>query len=185
MYFFYLDRLYTKFMTDPTSPQVNVAQAGGSYLSRIFMNKKILIILSLTAVFIGLALYVYTAYIAPRLQPSYVPNREFVPIDADAETKHATLYYFFVEWCPFCKKATPVWEALKTKYEGKAINGVTIGFKSFNADTQEADVAAFEEQYKVKIDGFPTIYLVKGNQVVEYDAKPDEKALTEFLNTAL
>ena len=39
------------------------------------------------------------------------------------------------------------------------------------------------DQYKV--EGYPTIKLVKGNQVIEYDAKPSIEHLTEFLNSTL
>ena len=38
---------------------------------------------------------------------------------------------------------------------------------------------------KYKVDGYPTIKLVKGNQVIEYDAKPTLENLKEFLNSTL
>ncbi len=158
-------------------------QSAKEYMSQLFSNKKFLIILIVIALFIGLALYVYTTYVAPRLQPSFVPNREFV--SEEAEVKTASLYFFFVDWCPYSKKATPIWDKVKEKYDQKAINGITMNFISVNGDTQEAEVSAFEKEYNVKIDGFPTIYLVKGSRVIEYDAKPEAKTLTEFLNTAV
>ena len=43
-------------------------------------------------------------------------------------------------------------------------------------DTDTAD--------KFNVKGFPTIKLVRGNQVVEYDAKPDKKTLMEFVTTS-
>ena len=43
----------------------------------------------------------------------------------------------------------------------------------------------FEKRHSVSIDGYPTIYLVKGDQVIEYDANPTQDSITEFLNTAL
>ena len=39
------------------------------------------------------------------------------------------------------------------------------------------------DQYKV--EGFPTIKMVKNGQVIEYDAKPTNEHLEEFLNTTL
>ena len=36
-----------------------------------------------------------------------------------------------------------------------------------------------------KIDGYPSIWMVKGDQVIEYSAKPDVNSLTEFINTML
>ena len=38
---------------------------------------------------------------------------------------------------------------------------------------------------KYKIEGFPTIKLLKDGQVIEFDAKPTKENLTQFLNTAL
>ena len=38
---------------------------------------------------------------------------------------------------------------------------------------------------KYKIEGYPTIKLIKDDQVIEFDAKPTKDTLTQFLNTAL
>ena len=38
---------------------------------------------------------------------------------------------------------------------------------------------------KYKVEGYPTIKLIKGNQVIEYDAKPTKEHLKEFLNSTL
>jgi thioredoxin-like negative regulator of GroEL len=38
---------------------------------------------------------------------------------------------------------------------------------------------------KFKIKGYPTIKLVNGNQIIEYDAKPDKDTLIQFLTTSL
>ena len=56
---------------------------------------------------------------------------------------------------------------------------------TWNVQCAYCHMTGFEKNYNVKIDGFPTIYLVKGEQVIEYDAKPNEKTLTEFLHTTL
>ena len=36
-----------------------------------------------------------------------------------------------------------------------------------------------------KIEGYPTIKLVKDNQIIDYDAKPTKATLTQFLNTVV
>ena len=74
---------------------------------------------------------------------------------------------------------------LRKKYETQKINGTTVTFETINSDKEESKVSEFEQEYKVQIKGFPTIYLVKGNQVIEFDTEPTENTLTEFLNTAL
>ena len=35
------------------------------------------------------------------------------------------------------------------------------------------------------IEGYPTIKLLKDGQVIEFDAKPTQKTLDQFLNTVL
>jgi len=162
---------------------MEAVNVGNKIISTVY-NKKFFMIIILVAAFIALALYVYNVYVAPRLQPAFVPNKEFVPTD-DKAISSATIYFFFASWCPYSKKAKPVWDEVRTKHEGQKINGIRVEFKEVDGDKQEADVTAFEEKYKVKIDGYPTIYLVKGDQVVTYNAKVTAANLSEFLTTAL
>ena len=152
-------------------------------MTQLLTNRKFLIIIIISALLIGVALWVYTTYVVPKLQPSFVPNKEFIPQGDDIT--QAELYFFCVDWCPHCKAAKPALEAVKEKYENVPINGVQVLFHFINGEKEEAKVTSFEKTYNIKIDGFPTIYLVKGEQVIEYDAKPNEATLTEFLHTAL
>ena len=49
----------------------------GKKIKSLFLNKKFLVIVFVVALFLGVALYVYNNYIAPRINPDFVPNREF------------------------------------------------------------------------------------------------------------
>jgi thiol-disulfide isomerase/thioredoxin len=150
---------------------------------QLVANRKFTLILIISAILIAVALWVYTTYVAPKLQPSFVPNKEFIPQGTDVTT--ADLYFFCVDWCPHCKKAKPILEKIKKKYTENKINGVQVTFKFINGDKHEADIISFEKEHNVKIEGFPTIYLVKGEEVIEYDADPTEDTMTEFLHTTL
>ena len=147
----------------------------------LFKNKYL--ILATCSIFIGLGVYVYIYYVAPKLNPSFVPNREFVK--EKENIKNATLYLFYTNWCPHSKKALPIFDALKTKLDGTQINDITIRFVTVNGESDEEQLTEFEKDYKVKIDGYPTIFLVKGEEVVEYDAITTKETLNEFLNTTL
>ena len=68
---------------------------------------------------------------------------------------------------------------LKEEYDGKSFNGYKIIFTQIDGE-ENTDLAD-----KFKIEGYPTIKLVKGNQVIEYDAKPSIEHLKEFLNSTL
>ncbi len=155
----------------------------GETMKSIVANKRFLLILVVCSLFIGLAIYVYTYYVAPKLDPSFVPNREFVK--AQETPKKATIYFFETAWCPHSKKAKPIFYSLKEELEGKSINDVLISFVTIDGETDEDNLAKFEKEHSVKVDGYPTIFLVKGDQVVEYDANIDKETLSQFIHTTL
>ena len=136
-------------------------------------------------IFLAVAFYVYNTYVAPRINPDFVPNREF---DDDSDAKDATLYFFSVDWCPYSKKAKPIWRKIKKAFDGKQINNITLNLKEIDGEKQETDLENFENEYLTpnqKIDGYPSIWMVKGSDVIEYDAKPNTKSLTEYIKAAV
>jgi len=154
----------------------------------MLFNKNFLIIMVVVAIFLGVAFYVYNTYIAPRINPDFVPNREFTT-DGEGDNNLATLYFFGVDWCPYSKKAKPHWEKVKSKFNGKTENNVTINFVEVDGEKNEKELENFENEYLApnnkKIDGYPSIWMVKGKDVIEYDAKPDVKSLTEYIKAAI
>ena len=146
-------------------------QLGGGLAS----YKKVILIILLAAVFIVTAVYVYKKYISNK--NSSQPKKQTC---ATGESKSADLYLFYTEWCPHCKKTKPEWEQLKKNYSGNNnINGYKLNFIEVDCDANP------EIADKFKVEGYPTIKLVKGNQIVEFDAKPDVKTLEQFLSTVL
>ena len=126
----------------------------------------------------------YKSYIEPAMNPSYKANREQVPIRSGASAnKEAEIMLFYTDWCPHCKTAKPEWEQVKAEYEGKQIHGYTIIFTEVNCTNDSPDVEKMMNTYKV--EGYPTIKLVKDNQIIDYDAKPSKATLTQFLNTVV
>lgn len=139
-------------------------------------SRKIIMILFLVAIFIGIAFYIYKTYISPRINPSYVENKEILTEEAQ---KEAVLYFFYTTWCPHCKKAKPEWQKIKDEYEDKPINNTRVIFREVDCDKEE------EVADKFKVDGYPTIKLIKDEQIIEYDAKPNYETLVQFLHTTL
>lgn len=146
--------------------------------SNLMSNTTLLIIIAFTFIFIILAIYIYNNYVTPDANTTFVPNDEFIE-ESESADKDAELYMFVVDWCPHSKKAMPIWEELKEDYKGKQINGYNVQFILIDGE-QETGLAD-----KFKVDGYPTIKLVKENQVIEYDAKPSLDTLKQFLNTTL
>ena len=145
----------------------------------LFSNKYLTIIL-IILIFLGISIYVYYTYVLPKLDKKYVDNKEYVEDVGDKNKKKvADLYYFYTTWCPYCKKARPEWDAIKDQYKEKNINGWSIIFIEIDCEEQD-EVAA-----KFGVDEYPTIKLIRENQIVEYDAKPNRDTINEFLNKML
>jgi thiol-disulfide isomerase/thioredoxin len=96
---------------------------------------------------------------------------------------NAELILFYVDWCPHCKTAKPEWDSLKSQYEGKTINGYNVIFTEYNCTNESAEIEQLMNKFK--IEGYPTVKLIKDNQIIEYDAKPTKATMEEFLNTVL
>ena len=159
-------------------------------MAQAVTNKKFMMILFLIILFIGIAFWVYSTYIAPKLDPEYKDNKEFVGnSDDDDAITTATIYAFYTDWCPHCKTNIIAkdsgWKKTFENNDGKKINGVTIEYVEINGEKEEGTIQSFESNHDVNVTGFPTIYIVKGNTVIEFDSDITEDNLTNFLNTAL
>jgi thiol-disulfide isomerase/thioredoxin len=141
-------------------------------------NMKFFVIISIVILFMIAGLYVYRRSIAGKLNKKYVANNEFNQKNKK-DVSSADIYMFYTEWCPHCKTAKPIWADFKNEMDGKIINGIKLNFFEVDCDKDTATA----DKYNVK--GFPTIKLIKGNQIIEYDAKPSKENLIEFVNTSL
>jgi thiol-disulfide isomerase/thioredoxin len=145
--------------------------------------------------FLFVAVFVYNKYVSGVLNPNYIANNEFPSELSESDSgpgsqggdggsgedngPEVEIIIFTVEWCPHSKKAMPIWEELKEKYNGKRFNGYKLTFVEVNGEENPS----MADKYKV--EGYPTIKMLKNNQVIEYDAKPSVAHLTEFLNSTL
>ena len=100
-------------------------------------------------------------------------------------TKLQNSFFFFADWCPHSTEAKPIIDAVSKLYDNKKINGYTLKVFEINSETDEKKLENFEKTYNRKIEGFPTIYLVKGDTVIEFDAEITAETIDEFLHAAL
>jgi thiol-disulfide isomerase/thioredoxin len=133
--------------------------------------------------FILIAVFIYYQYVKPSLSPSYSANSEKKYGEEGGATNEAELMFFYTDWCPHCKTAKPDWAEVKAEYENKTINGYHIIFTEINCTTESDEVEKLMNKYK--IEGYPTIKLLKDGQIIEYDAKPSKDTIIQFLNTVL
>ena len=168
----------------------NLGIAGGSTMSKTFStmyngfpwSKLIYIVIGIVLLVAGY--YIYKNVLYPKT--TYNANRENLNSVNDNNTngkKQAELMLFYVDWCPHCKTAKPEWDSLKSTYENKTINGYSIIFTEHNCTNETPEVEELMNKYK--IEGYPTIKLLKDNQIIEYDAKPTKSTMEQFLNTVL
>jgi thiol-disulfide isomerase/thioredoxin len=144
-------------------------------------NLKFLTILLAVGTLLGTIIYVYYKYISPKLSPTYVANNEFVN---PSDVPYAELTMFYTDWCPYCKKAMPVWDEMEQEYNGKIINGHELVVKKVDcSDDKNEQVKMVQDKFQ--IDGYPSIKLIKQNETVDFDAKPDKVNLEEFLDKVL
>ena len=137
-------------------------------------NKQLILWSSIAGILLIIITYfIYKNYLLDKIKPNYVENKEFINKKVDS----VELYLFYTDWCPHCKSAKPIWEDLKNTTT--MINNVKINYIDVNCEKEK------ELAERFNIEGYPTIKLVKDNQVIEYDAKPEKETLILFLNKFL
>jgi thiol-disulfide isomerase/thioredoxin len=141
------------------------------------MNLKNVLMIFLAIVLIIVIYYIYTKYFSNGL------GKTIENMENQSGDKAAELMLFHVDWCPHCKTAKPEWDQVKAEYQNKSINGYKVMFNEINCTDETPEKVKMIETYK--IEGYPTIKLVKDNQVIDFDAKPTKDTLTKFLNTVL
>tara|TARA_A100001015_G_scaffold71539_1_gene79274 strand:- start:1013 stop:1498 length:486 start_codon:yes stop_codon:yes gene_type:complete len=153
------------------------------YLPQFKQSWKLILVLVAIVLLIMAIYYVWKNYVSPKLNPTYVANKEFNNGD-DLDSKTAEMRMFVVDWCPHCKTAAPIWNEMIEEYNGKIIGGYKVNFETVDC-TKEDDLEVKQIQSQFNIDSYPTIKLVKDNQIIEYDAKPNKETLQQFLQTVL
>lgn len=158
-----------------------LAQSSSSWAIEKLKSPRTWIIFTIVLILSAVGYWVYQKYVAPRLSPSYVANKEFIHTEdkekgADEE---AELYLFYTTWCPACKNTRPIWESVKEEFDGEVIHDAKLRFVEVDCDKEK------ELADKFKIDGYPTIKMVYKDNVIEYDAKPKRETLVEFIQTVL
>ena len=135
-----------------------------------------------------LSYIIYINYVVPLINKRDSANLEYnTKTDNNLDKKHIEVMFFFADWCPHCKKAKPHWNGLKNSESvgnGKVINGYSVVYTEVDC-TNDKDPSVQEKLNKFKVEGFPTIKLIKGSEVIEFDAQPETETLEQFVLTTL
>lgn len=165
----------------------NVQNTSSSYLTSFNQsvnNNKYTIIAFLFLLLLTFGIYyVYIKYYSTKLLELYKPNNEKMPEWTKDNKNEVELLFFFASWCPHCKTAKPEWEKAKAEYNNNNVNGYNIIFSEVDCTHPDSKTTSMMDKYN--IEGFPTIILLKNNEVITYDAKVTYDHLSQFLKSAL
>ena len=153
-----------------------------NFITNMFNNKTNVIIFTcaLSAIIIAI-LYVFKFNILESFtSKSYDPNSANSSED-NSSGEPVIIYGFFADWCPHCKVAKPEWNKISEKYNNKLINGRKVLFIDVDCTKESTESTELMKLYKV--EGFPTIKLVKDKNVIDFDATPTADSLEQFVNT--
>jgi len=96
------------------------------------------------------------------------------------------IYFFHVDWCPYCTKASPEWDIFSKKYNNREINKYLIKCESIDCTDVKGDPSIktnYIEKYDIK--GYPTVKMVKDGKVIDFDAKVTSSALAQFIDNVV
>lgn len=150
-------------------------------------NKSTLWVIFFVILLLLATLYAYNTYYLPTQNNKQFKNLSNDP--AGTSTTYtsgtsATIYYFHVDWCPYCQKSIGDWKNFAKDYNGKVIHGYTITCTDINCtDDKDPDVKSYVDKYNIK--GYPTVKMVKDGKVIDFDAKVTYSALSQFANNVL
>lgn len=102
------------------------------------------------------------------------------------------ILFFTVDWCPHCKNAKTPWNNFKTGYHNKRFGEKLITCRELNVTEKNSGDAGYQDYMVAKnmqdrygVEGYPTIKMVRGNQVIDFDAKITTYSLEKFVENML
>jgi protein disulfide-isomerase-like protein len=89
----------------------------------------------------------------------------------EEQQQKVVVKYFYMPWCGYCKKLSPIWDKLENKYE----NNPNIQLKKINCEKEP------QEARQNNIEGFPTIISFSSGKKVTYEGDRTMNDLTDFI----
>ena len=148
----------------------NIYETISQYIRPYYIKIFFLFILG---IFLLAAYYAYEKWVQKKPKPN---SDIYQPI----ASKDITVYFFFADWCPHCKKAKPIWSQFTNKYDGKSVDGFKITCVPVDCtDVDKPETVQMINQFGIK--NYHTIKMVKDGNIYEFDAKITEENLNEFV----
>ena len=144
---------------------------------------KLILTLTLLIIFIIVS-YLAIQYLKQKYMKKDGLMNDIANANTRNEAKEAVVRFFHVDWCPHCKTALPEWNTFKAQMNNTKIHNYTIKCIEHNC-TDDNDSKIKELLDKYEIESYPTVKLVKDEQILDFDSKITKNTLTSFLNVML
>ena len=161
-----------------------------SIIIKYFTSNKMVWWMFLLVILLILAtLYAYYFFYLPQEKNKKfkdLPNTSGGDSNTFNSGKSVKIYFFHVDWCPYCTKATPEWDIFSKKYHNREINGYIIQCESIDC-TDVKGVPSIKTNYieKYDIKGYPTVKMEKDGKVIDFDAKVTSSSLAQFVDNVV
>lgn len=144
-----------------------------NYLSKYY---RIVLVVLLVILFSYIGYNIYKSSFKNKIK-----DKEFSDVaNANPRKQNAEVLFFFADWCPHCRKAKPEWEQFKEEYEGKLVNKYVINCLSIDCtDEKNQKTAALIKKHR--IESYPTIIMLVGENKIDYDAKVTKDGLEQLV----
>lgn len=145
----------------------------------------VIAILMFALILIMLSVWSYYYYAKPILSNDLIDQRN---IPNNGSNEEISFYFFNVDWCPHCIKAKPEWIKFCQKYDGKEYNGYIIscvGGENGTDCTNSDEPSIIDIIQKFNIEHYPTLKMVKGSSIIDFDGKITDDNLETFIITIL
>lgn len=146
---------------------------------------RLLFIVAFIIVLAGVSVWSYYKYAKPEMSTARL-NQSNIPNNGTSE--EVRIYFFNVDWCPHCVKAKTEWKKFCSRRDNEDYNGHNIvcvggeeGVNCTNSDDQ--NIIEYIQNYN--IEHYPTLKMVKGGMVVDFDGKITDDNLEAFIENVL
>ena len=140
--------------------------------------KAVMFALVLFIVFALVAYFVYTRYLS-----SFIKDKKYSDVANSSQRSEALqVFFFFADWCPHCKNAKPDWNSFRSQVDGTVVNGYVIQTVEVDCTNLDSDAEAAKLVKQNNVAGFPSVFAMKDNSRIDYDAKVELNSLNQFLD---
>ena len=155
-----------------------------SIINKLASNKKYLAVIAIVTISVVIgSIFLYKYIVSSKAKNNYVINHDEATHGTGCGSKVATVYFFFVTWCPHSVAAISEWEKVVDKYTDNNVNGYKINLVDVDCTKETVEIENLINKYD--IEGYPTVKMIKGDEVIDFNAKVKFENVEKFLSSVL